>query len=110
MRQPYKLAKFRWDCGGREVVGVKVEFPKVTQTEETAVRVEKPIKPTVAQVQANHLTILWIACDPIPGTTITIYLPRLHLWIRTIIVIRVIIVTIVLRIFSIHSLFNKFLP
>jgi hypothetical protein len=33
------------------------------------------------------VTILWIACDPIPGTTITICLPRLHLWIRTIIVI-----------------------
>ena len=43
MRQPYKLAKFRWDCGGREVVGVKVEFLKVTQTEEAAVRVERPI-------------------------------------------------------------------
>ena len=50
MGQSHKLAKFRWDCGGREVVGVKVEFPKVTQTEETAVRVERPIKPTVAQV------------------------------------------------------------
>ena len=50
MGQPYKLAKFRWDCGGREVVEGKVEFPKVTQTEETAVRVETPIKPTVAQV------------------------------------------------------------
>ena len=51
MCQPYKLAKFRWDCGeGREVVGVKVEFPKVTQTEKTAVRVERPIKPTVGQV------------------------------------------------------------
>ena len=50
MRQPYMLAKFRRDCGGREVVGVKVEFPKVTQTEETAVRVERPLKPTVAKV------------------------------------------------------------
>ena len=50
MGQPLKLAKFRWDCGGREVVGVKVEFSKVTQTEETAVRVERPIKPTAAQV------------------------------------------------------------
>ena len=50
MRQPYKLAKFRWDWGGREVVEGKVEFPKVTQTEETAVGVERPIKPTVAQV------------------------------------------------------------
>ena len=48
MRQPYKLAKFRWDCGGREVVGIKFEFPKVTQTEETAVGVERPTKPTVA--------------------------------------------------------------
>ena len=100
MGQPYKLAKFRWYCGGREVVGVKFEFPKVTQTEETAVRVERPIKPTVAQVQANHLTILCIACDPILGTTITICLPRLHLWIRTLIVI------IVTRIIP----FNKFLP
>ena len=50
MGQPYKLAKFKWDCGGGEVVGVKVEFLKVMQTEETAVRVERPIKPTVAQV------------------------------------------------------------
>ena len=29
---------------------VKVEFSKVTQTKETAVKVEGPIKPTVAQV------------------------------------------------------------
>ena len=51
MGQPYKLAKFRWDCGGgREVVEGKVEFPKVTQIEETVVRVERPIKPTVGQV------------------------------------------------------------
>ena len=49
MGQPYKLAKFRWDWG-RKVVEGKVEFPKVTETEETAVRVERPIKPTVAQV------------------------------------------------------------
>ena len=49
MGQPHKLAKFRWDCGGREVVGVKVEFPKVTQIEEAVVRVESPIKPTIAQ-------------------------------------------------------------
>ena len=98
MGQPYKLAKFRWDCGESEVVEGKVEFLKVTKTEETAVRVERPIKPTVAQVQANHLTILCIACDPILGTTITICLPRLHLWIRTIIVI------IVIRIIP----FNKF--
>ena len=40
------------------------------------------------------MTILWIACDPIPGTTITICLPRLHLWIRTIPVIIEIIVII----------------
>ena len=50
MRQTYKLAKFRWDCGESEVVGVKVEFPKVTQTEEGAVRVERPTKPAVAEV------------------------------------------------------------
>ena len=50
MGQPYKLAKFRWDCGGSEVVEGKVEFSKVRQTEEGAVRVERPIKPTVAQV------------------------------------------------------------
>ena len=51
MGQPYKLAKFRGDCGGgREVVVGKVEFPKVTQIEETAVRLERPIKLTVGQV------------------------------------------------------------
>ena len=51
MGQPHKLPKLRWECGeGREVVGVKVEFPKVTQIEETAVRVERPLKPTVAKV------------------------------------------------------------
>ena len=51
MGQPYKLAKFRWDCGGgRELVEGKVEFSKVTQTKETVVRVKRPIKPTIAQV------------------------------------------------------------
>ena len=50
MGQLYKLAKFRWDCGESEVVEGKVESPKVTQTEETAVRVERAIKPTVGQV------------------------------------------------------------
>ena len=50
MGQPYKLAKFRWDSGESEVVEGKVEFSKVTQTEETAIRIERPIKPTIAQV------------------------------------------------------------
>ena len=51
MHQPYKLAKFRWDCGrGREVVEGKVEFLKVTQIEETAIRLERPIKLIVGQV------------------------------------------------------------
>ena len=42
MGQPYKVAKLRWDSG-REVVEGKVEFLKVTQPEEGAVRVERPI-------------------------------------------------------------------
>ena len=48
--QIYKLAKFRWDCGRREVVEAKIEFLKVTQAEEAAVRVERPIKMAVSQV------------------------------------------------------------
>ena len=50
MGQPYKLAKFRWDCGESEVVEGKVEFSKMTQPEEGAVRVERPTKPAVAEV------------------------------------------------------------
>ena len=50
MGQPYKVAKIRWDCGGREVVEGKVEFVKVTQAEEAGVRVQTPIKPAVGQV------------------------------------------------------------
>ena len=51
MGQPCKMAKLRWDCGGgREVVEGKAEFPKVTQSEEGAVRVERPRKPAVAEV------------------------------------------------------------
>ena len=65
MSQTYKLAKLRWDCGQSEVVVGKVEFLKVTQAEEAAVRLERPIKPAVAQVQVNHLTTFCIACDPI---------------------------------------------
>ena len=99
MSQTYKLAKLRWDCGQSEVVVGKVEFLKVTQVEKAVVRLEWPIEPAVAQVQVNYLTTFCIACDPIPGTTIYIYLPRLHLWIRnTIVVIRK------------YPLFNKFLP
>ena len=51
MGQPHKLPKLRWDCGGgREVVEGKVEFSKMTQPEEGAVRVERPTKPAVAEV------------------------------------------------------------
>ena len=51
MGQPHKLPKLRWDCGGgREVVEGKVEFSKMTQPEEGAVRLERPTKPAVAEV------------------------------------------------------------
>ena len=51
MGQPHKLPKLRWDCGeGREVVEGKVEFLKMTQPEEGAVRVEWPTKPAFAEV------------------------------------------------------------
>ena len=83
MGQPYKLPKLRWDCGeGREVVEGKVEFSKMTQPEEATIRVERPTKLVVAEVYANDVAVVCIACDPIlAGTTITICLPRLHLWI-----------------------------
>ena len=48
MSQTYKLAKLRWDCGGREVIECKVELLKVTQVEEAAVRLQSPTKPAVA--------------------------------------------------------------
>nr|POF12045.1 hypothetical protein CFP56_54032 [Quercus suber] len=71
MSQPYKLAKLRWDYGQSEVVVGKDEFLKVTYAEEAVVRLERPIKPAVAQVLVNHLTTFCITCDPIPGTIIS---------------------------------------
>ena len=51
MGQPQNLSKLRWDCGGgREVIEGKVEFLKMTQPEEDAVRVERPTKPAFAEV------------------------------------------------------------